>query len=203
MTNTDFRNNKPPELEFTYKGELYKFWLLTEGQVSTDRVLSAQQLIEQAKNYGSSDIGMLDYLNAIILETERQPMTPDGILKIRELCHSQKLLLEDAIHYKDRISTYTRIGSLFTVMESEPVIHPLDGAYTDQITELKFQLSREVPELNAFFLSVGMEFMKILYPTLPPVSMKTLVNNQRKYMKIASSKVRNLRRLGISNSFNY
>lgn len=199
MVSTDFRKNKPCDIEIQYHGQTHKFWVLNEGAVSTERALSAQTYLASYESIGGGK-KLVDMLVQAMTFSQNNPPTPENYQKQRDLCVAAAMIAQDSLLFKDRAINYARIGSLFCVTEDELLVHPDDGYYTDTITQFKIDMSREVQELHAFFLSVGLEYMRAFVPTLNPVSPKTLMENQRKFLKLIAPKLQVKAKNGISTS---
>ena len=197
MIDKDFRKNKPHDIEIQYHGQAHKFWVLNEGAVSTERMLSAKTMIAMYESHGGGK-GMIDMMREVAAFCQTKPATPENYKTITQMVIAAQMIAEDSKAMGDREANYARLGSLFCVTEDELLVHPDDGYYTDTITQFKFDMSREIIELHYFFLSVGQEYMKAFVPTLSPVSPKTLLVNQRKFLKLIAPKLQILRKNGIS-----
>lgn len=197
MIDKDFRKNKPCDIEIQYHGQTHKFWVLNEGAVSTERMLSAKTMIAMYESHGGGK-GMIDMMREVAKFCRSKPATPENFNIIAETVIAAYMIAEDSKALGERELNYARMGSLFCVTEDEPLVHPDDGYYTDTITQFKIDMSREIMELHAFFLSVGQEYMKAFVPTLNPVSPKTLMANQRKFLKLIAPKLQVLAKNGIS-----
>lgn len=197
MVSTDFRKNKPCDIQVEYHGQAHKFWVLNEGAVSTERMLSAKTMIAMYESHGGGK-GMIDMMGEVVKFCRNKPATPENYNTIIEMITAAQMMGEDSKLLGDREANYARLGSLFCVTEDELLVHPDDGYYTDMITQFKFDMSREIMELHSFFLSVGQEYMKAFVPTLNHVSPKTLMENQRKFLKLIAPKLQVLRKNGIS-----
>ena len=203
---TDFRTYTPCDLEITHKGQTVKLWVLKPTQISTDRVLTAQYWLKMYNEQGV--IGSSFYstvrnaMETIMRMSDRQNVT-ENFNTAREIWYNLALINEDLVHTKDRDYNYIKVGSLFCVLENEELNHPNDGGiYTDMITEKKMDLL-ENHDVYSFFLSVGLEFMKHLVPTLQGISPKTLQKNQILAKKLIQIKIDKLQTLGILTSNDY